>query len=83
MKIRIILLIICFFPVISHSQNIYNTSDSLFNVMLHPDGSGWGDEDKTDIGNKKKVLLIGDSMLSGYGDIVKSSLKDVAVVDEV
>lgn len=51
--------------------------------MLHPDGSGWGDEDKTDIGNKKKVLLIGDSMLSGYGDIVKSSLKDVAVVDEV
>ena len=82
MKIRIILLIICFFSVISHSQNLYNTSDSLLNVMLHPDGSGWGFyEDKTDIGNKKKVLLIGDSMLSGYGDIVKSGLKDVAVVD--
>lgn len=82
MKKSFVFLILCCFSIVSYSQGKYNASDSILNRMLHPDGSGWGFyEDKSELGNKKKVLLIGDSMLSGYGEIVKSGLKDVAVVD--
>lgn len=65
-----------------YSQNQHDANDSQLKAMLHPDGSGWGFyEDTACVSKKKKVLLIGDSMLSGYGDLVKSGLKDIAVVD--
>lgn len=82
MKTRFLFIFFCLFTVVLYSQSRYNVSDSLLKVMLHPDGSGWGFyEDKRNIGNKKKVLLIGDSMLSGYGDLVRNGLKDIAIVD--
>lgn len=82
MKTRFLLFILSFFAVASYSQNPNPANDSLLTSMLHPDGAGWGFyKDKAETGNKKKVLLIGDSMLSGYGELVKSGLKEMAVVD--
>lgn len=82
MKTKFLFIFFCLFTVALYSQNRYNVSDSLLKVMLHPDGAGWGFyEDKANVDNKKKVLLIGDSMLSGYGDLVRNGLKDIAIVD--
>lgn len=82
MKTKFLFIFFCLFTVALYSQSRYNVSDSILKVMLHPDGAGWGFyEDKENVGNKKKVLLIGDSMLSGYGDLVRNGLKDIAVVD--
>lgn len=82
MKTRFLLFILSIFAVASYSQNPNPANDSLLTSMLHPDGAGWGFyKDKAEAGNKKKVLLIGDSMLSGYGELVKSGLKEMAVVD--
>ena len=49
---------------------------------LHSDGQGWKlNQAKRDKTNRPKVLLIGDSILGGYGKQVVTQLKDKAYVD--
>ncbi|MEP0367651.1 MAG: SGNH/GDSL hydrolase family protein [Cyclobacteriaceae bacterium] len=50
---------------------------------LHADGGTWGFKPGSDIGENDSVcvLLIGDSILKGYGSLVKDSLKSATNVD--
>ncbi|MCK0190682.1 SGNH/GDSL hydrolase family protein [Arenibacter sp. F20364] len=50
---------------------------------LHTDGGAWGFKvsDQTSNADSTYILLIGDSILHGYGDMVKYSLANDAVVD--
>lgn len=49
---------------------------------LHADGKGWRlDQAKIIDTTRPRVLLVGDSILGGYGESVKAELQDKAYVD--
>lgn len=80
-KSLLFIFFILLMPVLK-AQDVYSKYHEL-NLALHPDGAGWQfriDKDTTST-KKKKVLLIGDSVLNGYSGYVINALSGDVIVD--
>ena len=79
LKVMLLVLVVVFAPIAAtRAADAPKESDT----RLHADGKGWG-LDKAKITDEKRprVLLIGDSILNGYGKKVSAALDGKAYVD--